>query len=190
MRYTVIRTCEIARENDRVKKDGAKNPHKVIDKLALYKGKNTRALATVHLAEALIASGNETHTDDHSYQWMDENGWTLRTVYLQDRNGNIYQATLNIANGRDRRIIYDISNIKKIDRSATGGQVPSTRKGGAGTTSRNASPETIPQNQKKGKSESISDRNALARIADQYGPISPDNKKRGNEHAHRSRLRK
>lgn len=125
-------TVFFAGETDRVRKDGAKNSHKVLDKLARYKGDNIRALTTVHLAEALKASGNETSTNEHSHQWMDEKGWTYRKVYLQDRNGNIYEATLNIANGRDRRILYDVNNIRKIDtkKEATGGVVPSTEDGG------------------------------------------------------------
>lgn len=124
-------TVYLARENDRVKKDGAKNSHKVIDKLARYKGDNIRALATVHLPEALVTSKNKTSTDEHSHQWMDEKGWIYRTAYLQDRNGIIYEATLNIADGKDRRILYDITNIRKIDtkKEATGGVVSSTETG-------------------------------------------------------------
>ena len=120
-------TVYLAKTGDRVRKDGAKNSHKVIDKLARYRGDNIRALATVHLSEMLRVSGNETSTDEHSHQWMDENGWIYRTVYVQDKTGNIYVATLNIADGRDRRILYDITNIRQIDRKkATGGVVPST----------------------------------------------------------------
>lgn len=46
---------------------------------------------------------------------MDSNGWEFRTAFLQDKAGNIYEATLNIANGEGRRILYDINNIRKID---------------------------------------------------------------------------
>ncbi len=129
-------TVYLAHENDRVKKDGAKNSHKVIDKLARYKGDNIRALATVHLPEALATSGNETSRGEHKHQWMDEKGWIYRTAYLQDRSGNI---TLNIADGRDRRILYDITNIRKIDtkKEATGGVVSSTETGRDSHTSGN-----------------------------------------------------
>lgn len=61
---------------------------------------------------------------------MDENGWILRTTYLQDKVGNIYEATLNIADGRDRKILYDINNIRLIDKKRTAdGDVPSTANG-------------------------------------------------------------
>lgn len=131
-------TVYIASEKDRVQKLGAKNNHRVIDKLARNGGDNIRSLATVHLSEALLASQNETSTDEHSHQWMDENGWRYRTVYLQDMSGNIYIATLNIADGKNGRILYDINNIRKLDnskREATGGVVPSAVSGGARSTS-------------------------------------------------------
>ena len=124
-------TVEVARENDRVTKDGAKNSHKVIDKLVKNSGDNIKALATVHLSELLKVSGNETHSAEHSHQWMDENGWTYRHSYIVDKKGNIYDATLNIANGRNRRIIYAINNIRIIDikKGTAHGVVPSTKNG-------------------------------------------------------------
>lgn len=67
---------------------------------------------------------------------MDENGWRYRTVYLQDMSGNIYIATLNIADGKNGRILYDINNIRKLDnskREAGVGVVPSAVSGGART---------------------------------------------------------
>lgn len=104
-----------AKKNDRVKKGDTGNEHKVIDKLARYRGDNLRALATVHLDEALAASIENGGNKENSHQWMDEKGWIFRKVYLLDRNENIYEATLNIADGRDRKILYDINNIRKID---------------------------------------------------------------------------
>ena len=138
-------TVQFARENDRVRKDGAKNSRKVIDKLARYKGDNIRAVATIHLSELLETSRYENTTDEHSHQWMDENGWTHRKTYLQDRDGNIYEATLNIAEGRDRRILYDISNIRKIDtkNEAIDGAVPSTENG-RGSLINNSFDNSIP----------------------------------------------
>ncbi|MBO4914591.1 MAG: hypothetical protein J5449_05230 [Oscillospiraceae bacterium] len=119
-------TVELARKNDRVKKDGAKNSHKVLDKLARYKGDNIKALSTVQLSELLATSKYENSTSEHKHQWMDTNGWDYRKVYLQDKAGNIYEATLNIAKGEDRRILYDINLINKIDKSTGGGVVAST----------------------------------------------------------------
>lgn len=146
-------TVYLARENDRVKKDGANRPHKVLDKLARYQGNNIRTLATVHLSEALETSKDAGYLNEHSHQWMDQNGWNYRKAYLQDRNGNIYEATLNIADGRDRRILYDINNIKKIDKAkATGGVVPST-KNGRGSLTNSDFENSIPENTEFGKRE-------------------------------------
>ena len=95
------------------------------------------------------------HSTDHSHQWMDENGWTFRTVYLQDKKGNIYRATLKSAEGRERRIIYDINNVRKIDKSAIGGDVPSTKKEGARTTSHSAFERSIAQQEQEVKDLSL-----------------------------------
>ena len=144
----------LARENDRVKKDGAKSSRKVLDKLARYNGNNIRALTTVQMSEALLASRYENTTDEHTHQWMDENGWEHRKVYLQDISGNIYQATLNIANGRDRRILYDINMVRQIDKNRTpGGAVPSTKMEGARSTSRSSADNVAqPEEEVKGLS--------------------------------------
>ena len=134
-------TVYLARENDRVRKDGANNSHRVIDKLARYTGDNTRALAVVHISELLATSEHENTTDEHNHQWMDSKGWELRRTYIQDMAGNIYSATLNIARGNDRNILYDINNVRRIDKGSTaGGDVSSARRSGRDSlTSHNAS---------------------------------------------------
>ena len=119
-------TIYLARANDRVQKDGAKNSRKVIDKLARSTGDNIRSLAVVHLDEALMTSSYKNSTDEHNHQWMDENGWEYRKTYLQDRSGNIYEATLNIADGRDRKILYDINNIRLVDKAKSPGEHTAT----------------------------------------------------------------
>lgn len=130
----------LAKLNDRVRKDGAKNSHKVIDKLARFNGNNISALAIVHIDELLQTSKYEKTTDEHNHQWMDENGWELRKAYIQDRNGVIYETTLNIANGRDRRILYAISNVRQIDKERVArGDVPSTVSGRGSLTKSNSS---------------------------------------------------
>ncbi len=102
----------------------------MLDKLARYQGDNIRALATVHLSEALVTSKYENSTDGNSHQWMDKNGWEYRKVYLQSPSGGIYEAMLNIAVGDTRNILYDINNIRKIDKiRGSDGVVPSTESG-------------------------------------------------------------
>ena len=57
---------------------------------------------------------------------MDQNGWSFRKVFLQSNDGKIYEATLNIADGRDRRILYEINNVKLVDKKKTSASIPST----------------------------------------------------------------
>lgn len=107
----IIRTATGA---DRVSKNG-KRSRKVLDEMAQVKGDNTKSLAIVHLDELARASKNSDISEERSHGWLDENGWVLREVYLCDRNGKIYSATLNIANSRKGQILYAISKIKRVD---------------------------------------------------------------------------
>ena len=119
-------TVYLARENDRVRKDGANRSHKVLDKLAGYRGDNVRAQAIVQLSEVLATSKQQETTDTHSHQWMDENGWIIRTAYLQNKNGAIYEATLNIADGRDRKILYEVNKVHQVDKTKIPGEHTAT----------------------------------------------------------------
>ena len=85
---------------------------------------------------------------------MDSKGWELRRTYIQDMAGNIYSATLNIARGNDRNILYDINNVRRIDEgSIAGGVVSSARRSGRDSlTSHNASSDRrIAQNDRNVK---------------------------------------
>ncbi len=137
-------TVKIARYQDRVTKTGAKNSHRVIDDLARNQGDNIKNLAVAHIPELLVVSTYDKGNLDNNHQWLDQNGWTHRKAYLCDKAGKIYEATLNIAEGRDRRILYDISLIKEIDRRTAGGAVPSTVTGRGSPTSRSSSKKILP----------------------------------------------
>lgn len=68
--------------------------------------------------------------------------------------GNIYSATLNIARGNDRNLLYDINNVRRIDKGSTaGGDVSSARRSGRDSlTSHNASSDRrIAQNDRNVK---------------------------------------
>ena len=85
---------------------------------------------------------------------MDSKGWELRRTYIQDMAGNIYSATLNIARGNDRNLLYDINNVRRIDEGSTaGGVVSSARRSGRDSlTSHNASSDgRIAQNDRNVK---------------------------------------
>ena len=131
-----------AKEKERVKKDGANNSHIVIDKLARATN-NTKKLAIVHIDELLETAVYDNYSAEHSHQWLDENGWEHRKTYIQDIKNNIYEATLNIAKARDgRNILYDVSNIIKVDEGA----VSSTQNERDSLTNRQPS-VTISQNE-------------------------------------------
>ena len=112
------RIIEFARLNERVKKDGANNPHKVIDKLARKTDNNSR-LAVAHSSEIVEVSDFENRNNENSHQWLDENGWEHRNAYLINRKGEIYKAILNIGKSKDgRNILYDINKISNIGHGA------------------------------------------------------------------------
>lgn len=110
-------TVWLAKANDRVRKDGANNSHKVLDKLAGYRGDKTRAMAIVQMPEVLATSRHKESLPEHSHQWLDENGWIIRTAYLQKENGEIYEATLHIADGRNGLTLYQINKVHMIDKA-------------------------------------------------------------------------
>ena len=162
-------TVEVARKNDRVKKSGAKKDHKVIDKLARYHGDNIKALATVHLSELLTVSDRESRSDEKNHEWLDENGWIYRHVFVVDRKGVIYDALLNIADGRDRRIIYEINNIRAIDKrkETAHGVVPSTEIGRGSHIKDSSSKRTIQQKEGSVKQNfSVDDEAYLSAVED------------------------
>lgn len=65
-------------------------------------------------------------------------------AYMQDINGRIYEATLDIAKTADgRNIIYALSNTKQIDE----GDVPSTQNGRGSHTNRLSVKDSIPKNE-------------------------------------------
>ncbi len=165
-------TVYLARESDRVRKDGAKSSHKVIDKLTGYRGNETRAKAIVQLDEVLATSKHKETTDEHSHQWLDENGWETRTTYLQDSNGNIYEVTVNIADGRRGRILYDVSRVHRIDKKSGSGKHTATgesqrsryQEPGTGRTQSEATKNSVAE-----KTRSVKTRFAIADVAETRG---------------------
>ena len=140
-----------AKLNERTQKDNAKNAHKVIDKLARTSG-NINMLSVVHIEELLKTSEYFSENKEHSHQWLDENGWEIRKTYIQDKNGQIYETTLNIAKARDgRKILYALSNTKRIDE----GDVSSMQSKGTRTLTVNSDSiisqenENVKKNQEK-----------------------------------------
>lgn len=113
---------EIADKKREYKKDTSKNARKAINKLALFKNKSyIRNLAILHIDEIVDNSSYAGKSSRNTHGDFDRNGWNYRLAYLQDKNGRIYRAILNIAKTTDgKNIIYDIKldEAKKIAEAA------------------------------------------------------------------------
>lgn len=85
-------------------------------------------------------------SNENNHQWLDENGWEMRTVYIQNKkNKKVYSAILNIANAKDgRKILYDINKITEV-KDADGASVPLKSGMGAAETITSAINESIPK---------------------------------------------
>ncbi|MBR5948216.1 MAG: hypothetical protein IKZ82_06155 [Clostridia bacterium] len=84
---------------------------------------------TVVLADELIntATYQGSNPAHHAHDWLDNNGtnrWDKWTVYVQDKNKSVWEATLHIANTTDgEKILYDINQIKMVEQ---GGNSPTS----------------------------------------------------------------
>lgn len=102
---------EFAGEKERVKKDGSARDRAVIGELTQARNE-TKKLVIVNAVETAEISRLAGVSDEHSHQWLDENGWEERTSYVMTTDGVIYPVTLHIAKARDgRNILYDV-NVK------------------------------------------------------------------------------
>ena len=74
----------------------------------------------VVIADELISASKSGSSSPsyHSHGWLDDwgkNNWDTRTVYIQEKNKTVWEATLHIANPADgRKILYDIDPIKMV----------------------------------------------------------------------------
>ncbi len=108
---------QFANPNDRVTKNG-KSEHKVIDKLS-NSSDNISKLAVIHIDEIVSVSDENLpyFTSDNNHQWLDANGWLHRNAnVINQKNGNIYNLTIDIAKTADgRTILYATDGkIKKV----------------------------------------------------------------------------
>lgn len=107
----------IATPEERFKSRTGKTKSVNKDLTTKYIGNETKQEAVVLLDELIeTASFDASKNPTHPHDWLDNNGknnWDYWTTYVQDKNGAIWEATLNIANATDgRKILYDIGPIK------------------------------------------------------------------------------
>ncbi len=78
---------------------------------------------SITLIDELIATAEyqSQKQPNYSHGWLDGNGqnnWEYWQTYVQDKSGDVWQATLNIANAETgEKILYDVNPIKKVGQS-------------------------------------------------------------------------
>ena len=87
-----------------------------------YIGNETKQEAVVLVDELIeTAKFDKSKAPLYSHDWLDNNGksdWDYWTTFIQDKNGIIWEATLNVANAASgEKILYDNSPIKKVGQS-------------------------------------------------------------------------
>lgn len=112
----------IAKPAERFKNRNGKNKLVNKDLTTKYIGNETKQEAVVLLDELIeTASFDASKNPAYPHGWLDDygkNNWDYWTTYVQDRNGTIWEATLNVATAADgRKILYDIGPIKKVGQS-------------------------------------------------------------------------
>lgn len=112
----------IAKPEERFKNRNGKTKPVNKDLTTKYIGNETKQEAVVLLDELIeTASFDTSKNPAYSHGWLDNSGknnWDYWTTYVQDKNGTIWEATLNVANAADgRKILYDIGPIKKVGQS-------------------------------------------------------------------------
>lgn len=113
---------QISEPNARFKNRSGKSKPVNKDLTTKYIGNKTKQEAVV-LIDELIETANfdKSKAPEYSHDWLDNNGknrWDYWTTFVQDRNGTIWEATLNIANtANNEKILYDINPIKKVGQS-------------------------------------------------------------------------
>jgi hypothetical protein len=100
-----------------------KNKRKVQVIGELYKKNNNLHVKqeAIILADEMIANAkyDSSKAPDYSHGWLDnygQNDWEYWKVHIQEKNGTVWEATLNIANSvNGEKILYDIDPIKKVE---------------------------------------------------------------------------
>ena len=97
---------QFASPTERVSKDGKSN-HKVIDELSSTSD-NISKLAVIHIDEVVSVSeeNDPYYTQENKHKWLDKKGWLHRNAnVINQRNGKIYNLTIDIAKTEDGRTI-------------------------------------------------------------------------------------
>lgn len=112
----------IAEPDQRFKNKNGKNTPVNKDLSTKYIGNEVKQ-ESITLIDELIATAEyqSQKQPNYSHGWLDGNGqnnWEYWQTYVQDKGGEIWQATLNVANASSgEKILYDVNPIKKVGQS-------------------------------------------------------------------------
>lgn len=132
-------SIKIAESSEHFKNKNGKKVSVTKD-LATKYSKNRIKQESVVLADELIttAKSPKESAPRYSHGWLDnygKNKWEQWTSYIQDKSGNVWAATLHVANATDGlKYLYDIDPIKAVNLAEN------TKKVGQRGTSRNSLP--------------------------------------------------
>ncbi len=132
-------SIKIAESSEHFKKKNGKKVSVTKD-LATKYNKNRIKQESVVLADELITTAKSPKESAARYPhgWLDnygKNKWEQWTSYIQDKSGNVWAATLHVANAIDGlKYLYDIDPIKAVN------PAENTKKVGQRGTSRNSLP--------------------------------------------------
>ncbi len=116
----------IAKKGEKYNPQNAKR-RDVLSELYKKNNKNPKKRQAVSLADEIVhtAKYDKSEPGKKRHDWLDENGanlWDIWKVILQDKDNSVWEANLNIANSKDgRKILYDISQIKMVERPGQSG---------------------------------------------------------------------
>ena len=85
-----------------------------------YLANKTKQEAIILIDELITtAKQGKSVASEYSHGWLDDNGkndWDRWTTYIQDKEKNVWEATLQIANSADgRKILYEVYPIKEVE---------------------------------------------------------------------------
>ena len=111
---------QIAKNSDTYKNKKGKK-RKIIEEL--YKKNNNFVIKqeAIVLVDELIAMAkyNKSKAPKYPHGWLDNygrNNWEYWTVFIQEKNKTVWEATLNVANSSNgKKVLYDINPIKKVE---------------------------------------------------------------------------
>ena len=88
-----------------------------------YSGFTIKQEAVVLIDELIANAKFESPSQaKHKHGWLDNNGkndWDIWTVFIQEKNKSVWEATLNIANTTNgEKILYDIGPIKMVEQAS------------------------------------------------------------------------